>query len=99
MQLHGIEANLHSILLGVFRHRSFGGKQRQLRGSLATFIEDFDDPAPCFSLAVVDLAEIENLPLYDLAPSTAFALNNIPIEMFLAVLQSSIAFQIHDAGV
>jgi hypothetical protein len=55
-------------------------------------------PSPRLSLAVVDLPQIENLPLYDLASSTAFALHNIPVEMFFAVLQPSIASQIHDAG-
>src|SRR5215471_2926797 len=45
--------------------------------------------------ACVDLSQVENLSLYDLATRTAFALDNIPIEMLFAVLQASIAFQIH----
>src|SRR5262245_36935152 len=79
----------------MIRHRSLGRKQGQLRWPLAPFIERFDDLAPRLALAVVDLAQIQYLPLHDLATSTALALDNIPIAMLLAVLQSSVASQIH----
>src|SRR5262245_51379494 len=79
----------------MIRHRSLGRKQGQLRWPLAPFIECFDDLAPRLALAVIDLAQIQHLPLHDLATSTALALDNIPIAMLLAVLQSSVASQIH----
>src|SRR5215475_10858230 len=79
----------------MIRHRSLGRKQGQLRLPLAPFIECFDDLAPRLALAVIDLAQIQHLPLHDLATSTALALDNIPIAMLLAVLQSSVASQIH----
>jgi hypothetical protein len=79
----------------MIRHRSLGRKQGQLRWPLAPFIERFDDLAPRLALAVIDLAQIQHLPLHDLATSTALALDNIPIAMLLPVLQSSVASQIH----
>src|SRR5436190_12081841 len=95
MQLHPVEPYLHAIALSVLRLRSFSGEQRQLRGALAPFIERFDDLAPRLALAVVGLAQIQYLPLHDLATSAALALHNIPIAMLFAVLQSSVASQIH----
>ena len=81
--------------LGVGGNRLIGGKQSQLRVLLASFIKGFDQIAPGLALAVVDLAEIQHLPLHHLATSTAFALNNIPIAVLLAVLQPSVASQVH----
>jgi hypothetical protein len=48
-------------------------------------------------LAVVDLAQIQHLPLHHLAASTALALDNIPVTMFFAVFEASIESQEHDA--
>ena len=72
-----------------------GGEQSQLRVPLASFIKRFDQIVPGCALAVVDLSKIQNLPLHDLAPRAAFALDDIPITVFLAVLEPSIAAQIH----
>src|SRR5262249_49674085 len=95
VQLHGLESHLRRRRFGVFGDCAISGEQRQLLGSPAPFVKGIDDPAPGFPLAVVDLSQVENLSLYDLATRTAFALDNIPIEMLFAVLQPSIAFQIH----
>jgi hypothetical protein len=62
---------------------------------LRAFIEGLDHPAPSLALAVVDLAEIQHLPLHHLAAGAAPALNDIPIKVLLAVLEPSIALQIH----
>jgi len=75
----------------VVRHRAIGGEQGQLREPLLSFIESFDDPAPRFALTVVDLTEVQYLALHHLAPSTALALDNIPIAMLLAVLEPPVA--------
>jgi hypothetical protein len=95
MQLHAIEPHLRAIALGVLRQRPFGWKQGQLRGALRALIEGFDDLAPRLALAVVDLAQIQNLPLHHLAPGAALALDNVPIAVLFAVLQPSFASQIH----
>ena len=81
--------------LGVGGKWLIGGKQSQLRVLLASFIKGFDQIVPGRALTVVDLSEIQYLPLDDLATSTAFALNNIPITVLLAVLQPSVAAQVH----
>src|SRR5258707_1352356 len=84
MELHSPEPDLYAITHGVVGHRPIGRKQRQLRGLLRIFIKGFDHTAPRLVLAVVDLAEIENLALHDLAAGAALALNNAPIAVFLA---------------
>ena len=95
MQLHGVEANLHRMMLGVLRYCPIGRKQRQLLRALAVFVKGLDDPTLRFALTVVDLTKVKHLPLYDLASSAALALHNVPIEMLFAILQASIALQVH----
>ena len=56
------------------------------------------DPTPSLVLAVVDLAQIQHLPLHHLAAGTALALDNIPIAMFFAVFEASVESQEHDAN-
>src|SRR5437660_9200654 len=95
MELHSPEPDLYAITHGVVGQRPIGRKQRQLRGLLRIFIKGFDHTAPRLVLAVVDLAEIENLALHDLAAGAALALNNAPIAVFFAVLEASVGSQIH----
>ena len=95
MQLHLIEAHLYAIRSGMVRHRPFRGKQGQLRRLLRSFIEGFDNLTPCFMLAIVDLAKIQHIALYHFAPGTPLALDDIPITMLFAVLEPSVASQIH----
>jgi len=63
--------------------------------SAIPIIDGFNDSAPCLVLAVVDLAEIQHLPLHHLAPTTAFVLYDVPVTMLLAVFDPPIAAQIH----
>src|ERR1700674_1406815 len=62
------------------------------------FIKGFDHTTPSLMLAVVDLAQVQHLPLHHLAASTTLALDNIPVAMFFAVLEASIESQEHDAN-
>jgi hypothetical protein len=89
VQLHGVETNLHRMMLGVLGHRPIGRKQRQLLRALAAFVKGLNDATPSFSLTVVDLTKVEHLPSYDLAASATLALHNVPIEMPFTVLQAS----------
>ena len=89
MHLHLIEPHLHAAGFGMFRHGAFGGKERQLAMALAVFVKGLDHPTPSFPLAVVDLTEIQNRPLDHLAASAALALDNAPIAMPFAVLESA----------
>jgi hypothetical protein len=72
-------------------------KQRQLAVPTAAFIKGFDQPAPRLELAVIDLAEIQHLPLDHLATGAALVLDDIPVAMFFAVFEASIVLQEHDA--
>ena len=68
MELHLPEPDLHAMALGVLGQRPVGGKEGELRAA-APPLESLDDPAPGLLLAVVDLAEIEHLPLHHLPPA------------------------------
>ena len=48
-------------------------------------IEDLDGFAPCRSLRGVDLAQIQNVPLYDTAAGNTLVLDDAPIVVRLAV--------------
>jgi len=69
-----------------------------LRATLGIFIERLDHPAPPLALAVVDLAQIQHLALHDPAIGAAFGLDDVPVAVLLAVLEASVASQIHDAA-
>jgi hypothetical protein len=95
MQLDRIKPHLHPIRQGVFGKRSIGGKQNQLGVALGSFIKGFDQIAPDCALTVVDLAEVQDIPLHHLAASTTPALHNAPITVSFAVLEALVASQIH----
>ena len=97
MQLHRIEPHLDAMRLGVLGNRAIGGKQGELRVAARPFIKGFDQTTPSLVLTVVDLAQVQYLPLHDLAASTALALDNIPVAMLFAVLEASIESQEHNA--
>ena len=46
-------------------------------------------------LAIIDLAEVQNLPLYHFAASTTLVLDDIPIAMLLAIFEASVEPQEH----
>ena len=64
-------------------------------GAASAFIKGFDQLAPGFMLGVVDLAQIQYLPLHHLAASAAFVLDDIPIAMLFAVFEASVEPQEH----
>jgi hypothetical protein len=49
-------------------------------------------------LAIVDLAQVQHLPLDHPAARATLALDNIPIAMFFAVFEASVESQEHDAN-
>jgi hypothetical protein len=98
MQLHRVQPHLDAIGPGVLGNCAIGGKQGQLRVPLRSFIKGFDQMAPSLTLAVVDLAQVQHLPLHRFATRAALALDNIPVAMFFAILETSIESQKHDAN-
>src|SRR5215467_6222900 len=97
MQFHRVEPHLHAITVGACWNLAVGRKQRQLAVPTAAFIKGFDQVAPRLELAVIDLAEIQHLPLDHLATGAALVLDDIPIAMLFAVFEASIVSQEHDA--
>src|SRR5262249_23694091 len=63
----------------------------------AAFIKGFDQLAPSLALAVIDLAEVQHLPLHHLATGAALVLDNIPVAMLFAVFEASVVSQENDA--
>src|SRR5713101_100847 len=98
VQLHRIEPHLHAMTVGIGRNLAIGRKQRQLAVPPAPFIEGFDLLAPSFALAVIDLAEIQHLPLHNLAAGATLVLDDIPVAMLFAVFEASVESQEHDAN-
>jgi len=95
MQLHCIEPYLHAMCLRVFRNAAIGRKQSQLRVAACSFVKSFDRTTPIVMLAIIDLAEVQNLPLYHFAASTTLVLDDIPIAMLLAIFEASVEPQEH----
>src|SRR5262249_58488854 len=96
--LRGIAPHLPAVTIGARRNLTISREQRQLAVPLAAFIKGFDQVVPSRELAVVDLAEIQHLPLDDLAAGAALALDDIPVAMFFAVFEASVGSQKHDAN-
>jgi hypothetical protein len=57
-----------------------------------------EDQGPILVLAIVDLAQVQHLPLYHPAARATLALDNIPRAMFFAVFEASVKSQEHDAN-
>src|SRR6266508_620562 len=93
-----LRRNPHAMRLGMFGNRAIGRKQGKLGVAACPFIKGFDLTTPSLRLAVVDLAQVQHLPLHHLAASTALALDNSPIAMFFAVFEASVESQEHDAN-
>jgi hypothetical protein len=54
-------------------------KQGKLRARLLLFVKRLDDSAPGFSLAVIDLAEVQHLTLNYAATRTALRFDDVPV--------------------
>jgi hypothetical protein len=89
VKLHGVETNLHRMMLGVLGHRPIGRKQHQLLRALAAF-------GKIVQRRVLYLGEINDsqreawcrvIEAFD--ASATLALHNVPIEMLFTVLQAS----------
>ena len=70
------------------------GKQRHRHGPRIP-LQHLDRPAPGRPLAVVDLAEIEHLPLHHTPVAVAAVLDHAPVTVLLAVLETSLGAHEH----
>jgi len=71
------------------------GKQGQRQGPVPILVEDFNRSTPTFALVVVDLSKVKNLPLDKLATTATAILDDVPVTMLFAVLESRVALQKH----
>ena len=86
-----VDANRLAIQLRCF---PIVGKQRH-RHCARVPPQHLDRPAPGRPLAVVDLAEIEHLPLHHTAVAVAAVLDHAPVTVLLAVLETSLGAHKH----
>ena len=92
-QFQFVELDLHDIAIQ-HRRGPVLGKQRHLLQRRAA-AENLDRAAPLGALAVVDLAEIEKLALDHTAATDPGALDDTPVAVLLAVLESLLAAHEH----
>jgi len=74
-------------------HEPIFGKERRGGINPRLGIENLDLLDPRRSLAVVDLAQVKHLALYDPTPGAALILGQAPIAMVLAILEASVALE------
>src|SRR6478609_4732292 len=79
------------------RRRAILGKQRDLFGLLTALVKRFDRLAPCRSLVVVDLSQMQHMPLHRAPGGHTAVFNDAPIAVLLAVLAANLVAQKHDA--
>jgi hypothetical protein len=73
--------------------RMGGGKERELGGGLAVGVKDRDGLGPGGFLAVVDLAQVEELALDPRAAGGADFFSDRPVAVVLAILEAVVAVQ------
>ena len=96
-QTHLAQANRDDVAVEN-RRRAIFRKQRHLPRLRGVRVENLDRLAPRGFLAVVDLPQIENLPLRHPAVVQSTVLHHRPRTMLLAVLAANLVAQKHDAG-
>jgi hypothetical protein len=77
--------------------RAILGKQRDLSGMLTALVERFDRVAPCCSLVIVDLSQIQHMPLHRAPAGHTAVFNDAPVAVLLAVFTANLLAQKHDA--
>jgi len=90
-----IQAHLHR-RRATRRGEPIYGKERHLLCHASALVEDRDRTLPRQTLTVVDLAQVQDMPLRHLAVAIAPALHHRPRAMFFAVLPAGAALQKHD---
>jgi hypothetical protein len=64
-----------------------------LRGAI---FQNLDRPPPRQFLSVIDLTQIQHVPLHHAPAGNACVLDNAPVAMLLAILPADFAAQEHD---
>src|SRR6201997_5360884 len=98
VQPQSAEPDMHHIAIQNWRRAVFG-EQRDLPRVLASLVERFDRSAPRGFLAVIDLAQIQHLPLPRPRPPPRppAVLDDAPVAVLLAALPATLVAQKHPA--
>src|SRR6266853_2608253 len=96
VQPQSAEPDMHHIAIQNWR-RAVLGEQRDLPRVLASLVERFDRSAPRGFLAVIDLAQIQHLPLHRPPARHPAVLDDAPVAVLLAVLLANLVAQKHAA--
>ncbi len=78
------------------RQRTVVGEEAQLAVLAAVLVKDLERLTPCFLLAVVDLAQIQDLALRRGASAGAAILHHAEVAVRLAILATLVLTQEHD---
>ena len=73
-----------------WRRRTILGEQRDLFAGLSALVQRLDRLAPRGTLAVVDLAQIQHMPLHRATAGDPAVLDNAPIAVLLAVFAAKL---------
>src|SRR5208283_3194631 len=96
-QPQAAEPDMHHIAIQ-WRRRTILGEQCDLFATLPVLAERLDRLAPGGTLAVVDLAQVQHMPLHRAPAGDPAVLDNAPIAVLLAVLAAQLVAQKHDAS-
>jgi hypothetical protein len=95
MQRKFTQSNPHNLRIIDLTHPILG-KQRHGAGATLALLKDLDGLAPGFLLAVIDLAQVERVPLHDVSAGHAFVFDQAVVAMLLAVFLSRGVAQKHN---
>src|SRR6188472_1866736 len=79
------------------RPRAIFRKQRDLSGLPVALVKCLDRVAPCRSLIIVDLSQMQHVPLYRAPAGHTAVFNDAPVAVLLAVFTANLLAQKHDA--
>ena len=89
------QADLHPHLRSVSGHRLLTGEKGKLGLALSTHVKGLDTFEPAFLLRIVDLAQIEDVPLHATASGTGHLFADAIVLMLLAVFEPRMTFEVH----
>src|SRR4029077_5245771 len=96
-KFHGIKPDAHNHL-AVLLNVAFCRHQCQGASHILTLIENLDPPTPSHLLAIIDLAQMQHLPLDNAAIGHTPVLHHTPIVKPLAILFATAKSQKRDGA-
>src|ERR1017187_2128810 len=95
LELELRQLHLYAHIPRVIGNLTIRWKQREPALLLVLFIKRLDRLHPAFTLAVVDLTQIQHVPIDGAITRDTLLLRNTPIAVFFAVFEPTVALQVH----